>query len=75
MRDFRHGWVTRKKEYELGDVILKNTNQYSPKTPYLVIHVDKEIIPDHNKIYANQILNFMRRLVVISTNEEICSNP
>lgn len=74
MRDFRNGWVTKKKEYMLGDVILKSTTQYAPKTPYLVIKVDKEIIPDHNEIYANQVLNFMRRLVVISTNEEVCSD-
>ncbi len=75
VRDFRNGWISKEKKYVLNDVILKNTNQYDPKTPYLVIKVNEEIIPDHNDIYANQVLNFMRRLVVISTNEEVCSDP
>ena len=75
VRNFRNGWVSKEKEYVLGDVILTNTNQYDPKTPYLVIKVDEAIIPDHNSIYAEEVLNFMRRLVVISTNEEICADP
>lgn len=74
VRDFRNGWMAEKTEYVLKDVVLKNTNQFHPKTPYLVIKVDEDIIPDHNDIYAKQVLNFMRRLVVISTHEEVCSD-
>ncbi len=75
MKDLRNGWMTEQEKYLLNDVVFTHNNKYHPKNPYLVIRVDEEIIPDHNDIYANQVLNFMRRLVVISTHEEVCANP
>jgi hypothetical protein len=75
MRDLRNGWMTEQKKYVLNDVVFTPTSQHHLKNPYLVIRVDEEIIPDHNDIYSNQVLNFMRRLVVISTHEEVCADP
>lgn len=73
VRNLRNGWITKQKQYILNDVVLTNKLKYHPKTPYLIIKVDEEIIPDHNEIYDKQVLNFMRRLVVMSTQEEICA--
>jgi hypothetical protein len=43
---------------------LKRTN---PLNPYLNIKVDKELINDHNDIWREQMVAFIRDLIVIST--------
>ena len=74
VKQLRDGWVNGQKNYILNEVILTNSEKYNPYTPYLIINVDQQLIPDHTKIYDSKVLNFMRRLVVMSTQEEVCAN-
>jgi hypothetical protein len=46
---------------------LKSLNRTNPLNPYLNIQVDKELISDHNDIWQEQIVAFIRDLILIST--------
>lgn len=52
--------------------VLKRLNNTELLNPYLVIKVDKNLIPDHNKIWdeKSEILPFLRALILLSA-----SNP
>ncbi len=46
---------------------LVHLGKTQPLNPYLNIRVDKALIADHNDIWGDQVLNFIRDLIVIST--------
>lgn len=46
---------------------LVHLGKTQPLNPYLNIQVDKTLIADHNDIWGDQVLNFVRDLIVIST--------
>ena len=46
---------------------LINLGKSVPTNPYLNIQVDKQLIEDHNDIWHDEIISFLRDLIMIST--------
>lgn len=38
------------------------------RNPYLVVRVHKQIIPDHNEIYGQRVMDFLRHLILLSAH-------
>ncbi len=49
---------------------LRHTGAGNVRNPYLVIYVDKRIIPGHNEIYDSRLREFLRHFMLISTERE-----
>ncbi|MGR8931627.1 MAG: esterase [Gammaproteobacteria bacterium] len=52
-----------------GSVVLTHLNKTAPKNPYLNIRVNKEIIGDHNDVFNEKVMAFIRLLITLSTND------
>ena len=50
-----------------GDVILERTATSAGRNPYLLTYVDKRLITDHNDIDDPRIIEFIKQLILIST--------
>jgi len=50
-------------------VELQHLDRTRPKNPYLNIYVDKSLISDHNDIWGDEVVSFVRDLIVISTSK------
>lgn len=63
------GWENEKpgSTIRFDDVILERTATSAARNPYLVIRVDKELIPNHNDIDDDRIVGFVRNLVLVTT--------
>jgi len=48
--------------------VLERTPSSAGRNPYLVIQVDKALIPDHNDIYDPRITSFIRQLIFLSVD-------
>jgi hypothetical protein len=48
---------------------LKRNSSTHPLTPYWNVAVDKNIIPDHNKIFGSRVQEFVRIIVGLVTHE------
>jgi len=46
---------------------LVHLDKTRPLNPYLNIRIDKALIPDHNDVWGDAVLNFLRDLIAIST--------
>ncbi|NOY62338.1 MAG: esterase [Gammaproteobacteria bacterium] len=46
---------------------LKHLNNSVARNPYLIIQVDKEIIPGHSEIYDPRVADFLSHFVLLST--------
>jgi hypothetical protein len=46
--------------------LLKHLNNSISRNPYLVIKVDKRIIPDHGNFYDLRVTEFLRYLISLS---------
>lgn len=68
-RELKRLWATQsfsnRISFEGSELIHLGNTQ--PLNPYLNIQVDKALIADHNDIWGDQVLNFVRDLIVIST--------
>ncbi len=51
---------------EFEGSVLERTNNSAGRNPYLVIRVDKRLIPDHNDIDDPRIASFIRQLILIA---------
>lgn len=47
--------------------ILERTNTSAGRNPYLVVRVDPELIPSHNDISDRRIVEFVKQLILISS--------
>ena len=54
---------------------LVHLGKTQPLNPYLNIQVEKTLIADHNDIWGDQVLNFVRDLILISTLPESTAQP
>lgn len=52
-----------------GKVVLTHLNKTNPQNPYLNIRVDGEIITDHNDVFNEKVMEFIRLLIELSTVE------
>lgn len=50
-----------------GDVMLERTATSAGRNPYLLTYVDKHLITDHNDIDDPRIIEFVKQLILIST--------
>ena len=50
-----------------GDVMLERTTTSAGRNPYLLTYVDKHLITDHNDIDDPRIIEFVKQLILIST--------
>ena len=50
-----------------GDVMLERTPTSAGRNPYLLTYVDKQLITDHNDIDDPRIIEFVKQLILIST--------
>ncbi len=48
-------------------LILERTATSAGRNPYLVVSVDKQIIPSHNEIDREELLRFIEQLILISS--------
>jgi hypothetical protein len=55
---------------QYGSLVLKHLNKTNPQNPYLNIRVDKAIIPDHNNVLNDKVMDFIRLLVALATEDE-----
>ncbi len=49
--------------------LLTRTGRSAPLNPYLVVYVDKRIIPGHNEIYGERLEEFLRHFILFSLKE------
>lgn len=72
-RQLRELWAAQpfsnKISFEGSELVHLGKTQ--PLNPYLNIRVDKALIADHNDIWGDEVLNFVRDLIVISTLPEV----
>lgn len=74
----KRGWCEDKpgKEIKFPGSALIRTPSSVARNPYLVINVDKRIIPDHNDIYDDRVTDFLRYIILLSTqvpkNDIVC---
>jgi len=57
------------KMLQYGQTVLTNLGKTALNSPYLNIQVSKEIMNGHNDIFGNDLMEFIRMLIVLSTNE------
>ncbi|MGH8556787.1 MAG: esterase [Methylococcales bacterium] len=54
---------------QFGSTVLTHLNKTTPRNPYLNIRVDEEIIADHNDVFGDRVMEFLRLLIALSTND------
>ena len=52
-----------------GSTELKNLGHTVIHNPYLNVKVDKRLIKNHNDVFRPEIMEFIRMLIVLSTQE------
>ncbi|MGR9086065.1 MAG: esterase [Gammaproteobacteria bacterium] len=52
-----------------GSTVLRHLGKTDPLNPYLNIRVDDELIPDHNDVFGNRVMEFIGLLIELSTPE------
>ncbi|SDZ09096.1 esterase [Nitrosomonas sp. Nm33] len=68
-RQLQNTWSKQTHEGTLHfeDVDLIHLGNTQPLNPYLNIYVDGKLIPDHNKIWGDSVISFIRDLIVLSS--------
>lgn len=63
------GWANDKpgSKIAFGDVMLERTVTSAGRNPYLFAYVDKRLIADHNDIDDPRVIEFIKQLILIST--------
>jgi len=63
------GWANDKpgSKIRFGDVMLERTTTSAGRNPYLFAYVDKHLIKDHNDLDDPRIIEFVKQLILIST--------
>ncbi|MFZ2169452.1 MAG: esterase [Methylococcaceae bacterium] len=52
---------------QFGSTVLTHLNNTEPRNPYLNIRVDKELIANHNDVFGDSVMEFLRLLIELST--------
>jgi len=62
-------WASQKEGHEtkIGRTLLTHLKRTEPRNPFLNIKVDKALIANHNDVFGDEILEFLRLLIVLST--------
>lgn len=54
---------------QYGATDLIHLDKTAARNPFLNVKVDKRLISDHNDVFGEEVLEFLRQLIVISTQE------
>lgn len=54
---------------QYGSTILTHLDKTLPLNPYLNVQVSKEIMSGHNDVFGEDLMEFIRTFIVLSTNE------
>jgi hypothetical protein len=54
---------------QFGSTVLTHLNKTEPRNPYLNIRVDKELIANHNDVFGDRVMEFLRLLIELSTGD------
>ena len=62
-------WISQKSSgsLQLEYTELVNLGRTVPLNPYLNIQVDEALIGNHNDIWGDEVVSFIRDLIVVST--------
>ena len=52
---------------DFTESVLERSSNSAGRNPYLVVQVDKELIPDHNTIDDPRIASFVRQLILVAS--------
>jgi hypothetical protein len=52
-----------------GSTVLTHLNKTQPRNPYLNIRVDRELIANHNDVFGDRVMEFLRLLIELSTTD------
>lgn len=68
-RALRSNWLAQKPENTLyfTSTHLVHLGKTRPRNPFLNIQVSKQLIPDHNNIWGDDIVQFISDMIVMST--------
>lgn len=66
-------WLTQKPAATLAfeGMQLVHLGKTHPFNPYLNIRVDKRLIPNHNDIWGDEVIGFIRDLITVSTMPQL----
>ncbi len=69
LQQFGESWVTDKpgSKIPFQNFMLERTIDSAGRNPYLVIYVDKQLIRDHNDIADWRVINFLKQLILLSS--------
>lgn len=69
LQRFSHSWVNDKpgSKIPFDSLMLERTDNSAGRNPYLVTYVDKELIRDHNDIADRRVINFLKQLILLSS--------
>jgi hypothetical protein len=65
--DIQKSWANNKGNMIFDGSLLESLNKTTNLNPYLNIKVDKAISSSHNDIWGDEIISFIRDMIVIST--------
>ena len=70
-KNMKHIWSTQTpgNATQYGSTVLTHLNKTNPRNPYLNIRVDESIIADHNDIFNEKVMEFIRLLIGLSTED------
>jgi hypothetical protein len=58
-----------------GSILLTHLKKTHPLNPYLNIRVDPAIISDHNDVFNEKVMEFIRLLIMLSTSDKAEKAP
>lgn len=69
--NMKHLWSTQTpgNATQYGSTVLTHLNKTNPRNPYLNIRVDESIIADHNDVFNEKVMEFIRLLIGLSTDD------
>ena len=66
----QQSWSNNNGSINFDKTKLESRNISTHRNPYLNIYVDKKLIPNHNDIWGDQVISFLRDLITISTTPQ-----
>lgn len=70
-KNMKHIWSTQTpgNVTQYGSTVLTHLSKTDPRNPYLNIRVDESIIADHNDVFNEKVMEFIRLLISLSTDD------
>jgi len=71
MDNMKNIWSTQTPggSTQYGSTVLTHLNKTNAQNPYLNVRVDEDIIADHNDVFNEKVMEFIRLLIGLSTED------